>query len=444
MANDSLSQRIFIAGGPGSGKTTLARRLSSALGLIHYELDRVFYGRDGGAPPSREALSAFAAQLATEDAWLAEGDYSDWVELLLERADVICLLDAGAPRAIWRCLTRTLAGWRRGGPQPPLWDFMRRCVAYYAVPGSVMHAGHPTERSDDLVASARFAHKVRRYRRGADVRFEPPPADVLARRRCHQSLVAAVAACLREHGSHDPWLWYDGADPHRGIYLALGADNGWTDRVVGTDLPDRTDLATGRRGPIPVGQTLAILTSRESALESAARRTASFGFRLSPIARRRIGCHDASFDVVVVEPVPAADAHVHPVPVHAMRARHGQVDRHGTGVRVVTPRGRWHYAAGLDVASVVPRDRADAVGYLRVRGALEAGPIGIGILAHDRGTFLARRAVSGAPGPIDVYLPVARVGDAASVVIQTWSEPSAGALTIAAMDIVCERDGPDG
>ncbi|WP_155762189.1 AAA family ATPase [Bacillus safensis] len=43
LNNKGASQRIWIVGPPGSGKTTLAHQLKQELALPHYELDALFW-----------------------------------------------------------------------------------------------------------------------------------------------------------------------------------------------------------------------------------------------------------------------------------------------------------------------------------------------------------------------------------------------------------------
>ena len=163
------------------------------------------------------------------------------------------------------------------------------------------------------------------------------------------------------------------------------------------------------------------------------------GLRLEVIGRRTIAGGRESFEVTIGVPTPSPDAVVYPLCPEAMTASHGAVQRHGAGVRIVTPRGRWHYAASLDLESACPAPVSDGIGYVHVKGSLARGPVGIGIVAHDGVSFLSRRALSVEGRPVDVYLPIPRVGDAASVVVQTWSRPIRGELTIDSIELICER-----
>ncbi len=94
--------KIHILGGPGSGKTTLAKSLSSRFHIPHYDLDKM----------NLEPESAVA--LAEESAWITEGIYLVVTEPLLYSADYIVLLITPWPIAAWRIIRRHILNSLRG------------------------------------------------------------------------------------------------------------------------------------------------------------------------------------------------------------------------------------------------------------------------------------------------------------------------------------------
>jgi|GEM_PF-4797883 len=64
--------RLLILGAPASGKTNLARTLSSDFGIPHIEVDQLYWAKEKGGPRSKNFPKTILAAL-NHDAWVVEG-----------------------------------------------------------------------------------------------------------------------------------------------------------------------------------------------------------------------------------------------------------------------------------------------------------------------------------------------------------------------------------
>jgi hypothetical protein len=151
----TLPRRIHIIGGPGSGKTTLARRIASAQSIPAFDLDTIEYEHGAGAKrPLADKLSAVRA-VAERDAWITEGIFLWWTDDFLHKADVIVWLDIPWRVAAWRIARRhmmaTLSGTNRHRGLRGLWRFLLAARRYHLEPAVTPHA------QDDDAAVTRAA-----------------------------------------------------------------------------------------------------------------------------------------------------------------------------------------------------------------------------------------------------------------------------------------------
>ncbi len=97
----SVGHRVVVTGMAGAGKSTFSRALSAKTGLPLIHLDLHFW-KPGWVEPSDDEWREKQRSLLTGDAWIADGNYHDTLDLRLERADTVVFLDT----PWWTCARR--------------------------------------------------------------------------------------------------------------------------------------------------------------------------------------------------------------------------------------------------------------------------------------------------------------------------------------------------
>lgn len=137
-------QRIYIIGGPGSGKTTLGRKVAALVSAPLFELDEIGYENGAGARRPLPTKLQDIDVIADSDSWIAEGIFLWWTERLAERADVIVWLDVPWRVALWRIVSRhvkaSVSGTNKHGGFKKLRFFLQGARGYYHNAGSTPQA----------------------------------------------------------------------------------------------------------------------------------------------------------------------------------------------------------------------------------------------------------------------------------------------------------------
>lgn len=101
-------KRIHIIGSIGSGKTTLAKKLSNQLNIPHFELDNVVRKRfdTGDVKRTKKERDTYLREVITSEKWITEGMHHKWISPCLENADLIVFLDIDLTTRRFRIIKR--------------------------------------------------------------------------------------------------------------------------------------------------------------------------------------------------------------------------------------------------------------------------------------------------------------------------------------------------
>lgn len=111
-------QRVMIVGGPGSGKSSLARELGEVTGLPVYHMDLVHWKPGWTRRPMVEKWQ-LVREIEEREAWIFEGGYSATFDSRAARADTLIWLDLPVALRLWRVTKRLARYWGRSRPDLP-------------------------------------------------------------------------------------------------------------------------------------------------------------------------------------------------------------------------------------------------------------------------------------------------------------------------------------
>jgi adenylate kinase family enzyme len=114
-----VGRGVIVTGLAGSGKSTLSIALAAETGLPLIHLD-LHYWKPGWVAPSEVEWREKQGEVLAGDAWIADGNYHETLDLRLQRAHTVVLLDL----PWWRCSGRALLrGLRMPGELPEGCDY---------------------------------------------------------------------------------------------------------------------------------------------------------------------------------------------------------------------------------------------------------------------------------------------------------------------------------
>ncbi len=106
---NTIPKRIHIIGSVGSGKTTLAKELSTILNYPFYELDNVVWirGKSGDIRRTEKEREDYLNSIINSKTWIIEGVHNeDWMANSFRYADLIIFLDTNYVLRTYRIIKR--------------------------------------------------------------------------------------------------------------------------------------------------------------------------------------------------------------------------------------------------------------------------------------------------------------------------------------------------
>lgn len=122
--------KIHIIGSVGSGKSTMARRLSAEYRIPYYELDNVVWQRHEGGDirNSPEVRDKEFRRIINQQQWIIEGVHHTWTTHGFQCADLVIFLDTPVRVRNWRILKRFAVqklGFEKGNYKQT-WSMLRK------------------------------------------------------------------------------------------------------------------------------------------------------------------------------------------------------------------------------------------------------------------------------------------------------------------------------
>jgi adenylate kinase family enzyme len=108
-------RKILVIGSGGSGKTTIAKRLSNILGIEVVHLDALYWNPGWVETPKPEWRRTIES-LIERDSWIMDGNYSGTLDLRTEACDTVIFLDMPTWICLYRALKRYLKYRNRNRP----------------------------------------------------------------------------------------------------------------------------------------------------------------------------------------------------------------------------------------------------------------------------------------------------------------------------------------
>ena len=85
-------KKIIVIGCPGSGKSTLSRKLHNITEIPLYHLDMMFWNEDK-TTVEKSVFVKRLSEVLTKDSWIIDGNFSSTMECRMNECDTVIFLD---------------------------------------------------------------------------------------------------------------------------------------------------------------------------------------------------------------------------------------------------------------------------------------------------------------------------------------------------------------
>jgi len=110
-------KKILVIGCPGSGKSTLSRRLKSKLSLPLIHLDK-YYHKPNWKEPNQSEWNKTLLNLMGQNSWIMDGNYAESFDVRFSKSDTIIYLDYSSVKCFFRVLKRIISDY---GKKDQIW-----------------------------------------------------------------------------------------------------------------------------------------------------------------------------------------------------------------------------------------------------------------------------------------------------------------------------------
>lgn len=176
-------KRIYITGGSGVGKTTVAKNLAGRLGIPFVELDPLMWTEEGtGVRAPEHERKQNISELAAKPEWVAEGVYVGWAQEVWDAADTVILIDISLRVMLWRVFWRHVKAELRRNNRHPGWFKLWKFMKFIRTSFQSEEIGDLDNGSDEILTQAKIRAKVQQHSHKALVFNKTPDIDLILER----------------------------------------------------------------------------------------------------------------------------------------------------------------------------------------------------------------------------------------------------------------------